>query len=90
MEYLIGYDIADKRRLLRVHKEMIRHALPLQLSVFLFQGTREQLDRCLQALRTLIDEKQDDVRCYRLIAGMERYELGRRGFTDGQFVLDET
>jgi len=88
MEYLIGYDITDKSRLLRVHRMMCGYALPLQLSVFLFTGTRERLEACLNQLRRMIDEKSDDVRCYRLIAGAERYEIGRKGFSDGQFVLD--
>jgi len=62
--YLVCYDIADPRRLQRVHRRMIRHALFVQLSVYYLQGDRAALDRLLDDLQEVIDERYDDVRAY--------------------------
>ena len=37
LAFVIGYDISDPRRLLRVHREMCKHATPLEYSIFLPQ-----------------------------------------------------
>jgi len=41
--YLISYDIADPRRLQRVHAFLRRHALPVQYSVFLARLSERRL-----------------------------------------------
>ena len=88
-EYLIGYDIANPKRLMKIHKVMCGYALPLQLSVFLFEGTEPRLRACLEVLQSMICVQDDDIRCYRLTQGYRRYVLGQKAFTDGQFVLDD-
>lgn len=62
--FIIGYDIADPRRLGRVHREIRKHAMPLEYSVFLLVGSDTDRDRCLAALEREIDRRVDDVRCY--------------------------
>lgn len=64
--FVIGYDIADARRLQRVHREMCKHATPLEYSIFLLVGSVGDQRRCLERIATLISPPDDDVRCYRL------------------------
>ena len=64
LAFVIGYDISDPRRLLRVHREMCRHATPLEYSIFLLVGRATAKDRCLQEIDALIKPQEDDVRCY--------------------------
>ncbi len=62
--HVVAYDVADARRLRRVHRCVSRQALAVQRSVFLFHGTRGALRRLLAELATLIDAERDDVRAY--------------------------
>lgn len=62
--YLVCYDIADPKRLARVHRRVIRHAMFIQLSVYYLQGDRRVLETLLSELQDVIDERCDDVRVY--------------------------
>ena len=75
-EYLICYDISCPRRLSRIHRCLRRHAIALQYSVFLFEGTAERLERCLDELRALMDEREDDIRAYPLPRRGLRLRIG--------------
>ena len=46
MRHLIAYDIASPHRLQKAHRYLIQHAIPLQNSVFLHIGSREQALQC--------------------------------------------
>jgi CRISPR-associated endonuclease Cas2 len=65
-EFVICYDIADPRRLGRLHRYLKKRAVTLQYSVFLFVGDDRQLDRCMEGAAKLIDAKEDDLRAYPL------------------------
>lgn len=75
--FVIGYDIADPARLQRVHREMCRHATPLEYSVFLLVGGEADKVRCLTAIAALIAPAADDARCYPLPARGFQGRLGR-------------
>lgn len=62
--YLVCYDIADPKRLGRVHRRIVKHAMFVQLSVYYLQGDRQVLEALLEDLREVIDEGCDDVRAY--------------------------
>ena len=81
--FIIGYDIADPRRLQRVHREMCKHAAPLEYSVFLLVGSQYDKDRCLLQVSGLIKVKEDDVRCYPLPARGFQGRIGRAGLPAG-------
>ncbi len=74
--WLIGYDISDPRRLQRVHREILHHAVPLEYSIFLLTGTETQKSRCLAELEKLIEKKEDDLRCYPLPARGHQERIG--------------
>jgi CRISPR-associated protein Cas2 len=68
MLYLVAYDIADPRRLQRVARQMTRHALRCQKSVFLYRGTREGLVAVLERVDQLLNQEEDVVQAWKLAA----------------------
>lgn len=64
--YLICYDIADPRRLVRVHKFLRTRAYAVQYSVFVGRLTRKALAMVMAGLAKRIDSSRDDVRIYPL------------------------
>lgn len=64
--FLIGYDIANKKRLMRVYKETCHFACPIEESVFVFSGSYQHLIEKIKKLLDISDLKKDDIRCYEL------------------------
>jgi CRISPR-associated protein Cas2 len=81
--FIIGYDIANPSRLQRVHREMCKHATPLEYSVFLLVGDQRTKDRCLEKMAALIKDNEDDVRCYPLPARGFQGRVGRASLPTG-------
>jgi len=81
--FIIGYDIASPRRLQRVHREMCKHATPLEYSVFLLVGDQPAKDRCLAKMAALIESGEDDVRCYPLPVRGFQGRVGRASLPPG-------
>jgi len=81
--YVIGYDISDPRRLQKVHREMLRHAAPLEYSIFLLEGNGDDAKRCMDSVLKLIHAGQDDVRCYPLPAHGLQLRLGKMVLPEG-------
>jgi len=82
-DYIICYDIANPRRLGRIHRALKKLATPVQYSVFLFTGSEEQLQRCLAQLQHLMDPHQDDIRAYPLPQRGLRLVLGPSVLPEG-------
>ena len=81
--WLVAYDIADQRRLIRVHRYLKGHAIPVQYSVFVFQGDQIALERVLSGIAELIAPDADDVRAYYLPNRCEVAMLGRQDLPEG-------
>ena len=62
--YIVCYDIADPRRLARLHRGLRRHGVPIEYSMFLLSGDHAALERCLKSVVPLIDATHDDLRAY--------------------------
>ena len=82
-DYIICYDIANPRRLGRIHRALKKQALAVQYSVFLFSGTESQLQRCMDKLQALMDECYDDIRAYPLPQRGLRLVLGASPLPEG-------
>lgn len=80
--YLIAYDIADHRRLSRVHRTLKKQGLPVQYSVFTLVMKRRALLRLLECLEALIEPTEDDIRCYSLPQNTETQSLGKQYFPE--------
>ncbi len=85
---LLCYDIADPKRLLRVHRCLREIGLPVQYSVFTLRLTPARQAALLRQLRTLIDEREDDVRMYLLPDNGERIYLGKQLFPEDVWLIE--
>ncbi len=83
LSFIIGYDIANPSRLQRVHREMCKHAAPIEYSVFLLVGSQVDKDRCMAQMSDLIDASADDIRCYPLPTRGFQGRIGRAGLPAG-------
>lgn len=81
--YLLCYDIADPRRLGRVHRVAREHGVRIQYSVYLVEANREASERLLRELRRHISENEDDVRLYPLPTDSDPATLGRSSLGQG-------
>lgn len=75
--WLISYDIANPRRLSRLHRFLVKTATPVQYSVFLFEGTPAAMGQLMQEVEGYIDAKADDVRAYALPDHLSVDTLGK-------------
>lgn len=87
--WLIAYDIADKRRLSRLHRFIIKHAVPVQYSLYWYKGSSAQIDRLLRDVSSLIDPRYDDVRAYPIPQNTSVDSLGDSGLPAGIFLLED-
>ncbi len=86
--HIVCYDIADPRRLAKVHRCLVKRAVPLQYSVFLLFVAKDGLVEILGEIERLIDRRADDVRAYPLPSRLEYLHLGRQLFPDGIALVD--
>ena len=86
--HLICYDIANPRRLGRVHRYLSAIAIPVQYSVFLANIRATEISALITDLEDIIDAREDDVRIYPLpsVPGIER--IGATYFPEGIQLLD--
>lgn len=75
--YLLVYDIADPRRLQRVHRRLCRSGLPLQESVFAVFTSIRGLAELLDELQELMHKREDDLRAYPIAHPGEIWFQGR-------------
>lgn len=88
LPHIACYDIADPKRLAKVHRYLKRVGIPLQYSVFLLQLNARERERVVQRLERLIDAREDDVRLYPLPCSPEWQWWGRPPFSDGVYLTD--
>ncbi len=81
--YLLAYDIADPKRLIRVHRTVRGSGMALQYSVFLVVGTTRDLDRLLADLDAIIQPAHDDIRVYPLPMQFDADQYGRQWLPGG-------
>lgn len=61
---LLCYDIADPRRLQRIHRRVKRTGIALQYSLFECHMRDADLQKLVADLRQLMDVRHDDIRIY--------------------------
>ncbi|MDY0072361.1 MAG: CRISPR-associated endonuclease Cas2 [Thauera sp.] len=70
------YDISNPKRLIRLHRFLIKQATPVQYSVFYFLGSSAKMGHLMADIEQRIDRKTDDVRAYQLPEKMSIDTLG--------------
>jgi len=64
-DFLICYDIADKKRVGKIGKLVERNALRIQRSVYFYeQVSKEELTFLIEKILILLDKETDDLRVY--------------------------
>ena len=81
--WIIAYDIADPKRLGRIHRYLKSVALPAQYSVFIAVTSANEIRRIRDRLSALIDPGEDDVRIYLVPKRGTVTVLGRGVLPDG-------
>lgn len=84
---ILCYDIADPKRLGRVHRFMRKYGMALQYSVFECWLTDAALLAVIAGVRERIDESEDDVRVYGVRSGVPIATLGRAIMPEGVIRL---
>ena len=87
---LMVYDIADPNRLQRVQRCCSQHALAMQNSVYLFQGTMSQWRLCEQALQRLLHLDQDALWVFELDHSHTCQQLGKTVLPAGLLIAGGT
>jgi len=64
-DFLICYDISDKKRLSKIGKLMEENTIRIQRSVYFYERvTKKELKVLVQKVLEILDEKADDLRIY--------------------------
>jgi CRISPR-associated protein Cas2 len=87
--YLIAYDVANPKRLSRVHRTLKKQGLPVQYSVFTVVIKRKALLRLMDSISQLIHSAEDDIRCYRLPERSDIKTLGRQFFPEDVMLFTD-
>jgi CRISPR-associated protein Cas2 len=85
--WLIAYDIADPRRLARVHRYLKSLAVPAQYSLWVATETARGVAGIRNRLAELIHPREDDVRIYQLPARTRIVHYGRRALPEGLLLV---
>ncbi len=62
--YLVAYDIANPRRLSKIHRALKNEGLAVQKSLFLVQGTESRINQLLDRIASIMALREDDLRAY--------------------------
>lgn len=81
--WLIAYDIAQPRRLGRVHRYVKSVAMPAQYSLYVANETAQGIRRIHGEMAQLINHREDDVRIYLLPKRTQVRHYGRRTLPEG-------
>lgn len=88
-QHLVAYDIADPRRLQKIHRTLKGWGIALQYSVFLVRANKRQIQELITELQRKIDPRADDVRIYPLPDQPRMDILGCQDGPDGLMLLAE-
>jgi len=65
--FLICYDISDTKRLNKIAKTLEKSSIRIQKSIFYYmEATQKDIENLTSILNELINEKEDDVRIYKV------------------------
>ena len=74
--YMVAYDIANPKRLGKIHRLLKKRGLAVQKSVFLVNGDEKSMNRLLDQLAGIMNLKQDDIRAYPITHPKEVWTTG--------------
>ncbi|QTA90419.1 CRISPR-associated endonuclease Cas2 [Desulfonema magnum] len=87
--YMVVYDIANPRRLGKVHRLLKKQGISAQKSVFFVKGTASWVNQLLDELVSVMAVKEDDLRAYPVSHPREVWATGPNPLTDFPVVQFE-
>ena len=87
--WLITYDIADHKRLGRLHRFIKKNAAPVQYSVYATQKSVAGIGRLANEIRDYIKPQEDDVRIYQIPDRPLIMTLGKSALPEHGLVLGD-
>ena len=85
--WLLCYDVADPKRLQRVHRIISKNSTTFQYSVYFTHGTRREILQIIEQTEPLIDPGKDDLRVYPVLTTAKHYHFGRSMIADGIYLF---
>ena len=85
-DWLVCYDMADRKRLAQVFKLLKAHGIPLQRSVFQVHASSIAMEQLMAQISRLIQPDEDDVRAYRIPADSHKVWLGQSLIPQGMLI----
>jgi len=65
--FLVCYDISDKKRLAKIARLLSKIAIRIQKSIFLYLDCNKiEISKLVDELNLIINDKEDDIRIYRI------------------------
>ena len=85
MEFLIAYDIADKKRVAKIGRFLSKIGIRIEYSIFYIKATKEEMVEIAMKINDIIEPEMDDVRIYKI----EDYgiALGNADLLDELFII---
>ncbi|MDM8523748.1 CRISPR-associated endonuclease Cas2 [Desulfococcaceae bacterium HSG8] len=74
--YLVCYDIANPKRLKKIHRLMKKRGIAAQKSVFFVRGTESQINGLLDEAAELMALDEDDLRAYPVLDPKKVWAFG--------------
>ncbi|MDM8538414.1 CRISPR-associated endonuclease Cas2 [Desulfobacterales bacterium HSG17] len=62
--YMIAYDIADPKRLAKIHRQIKKKGIAAQKSVFFIKGNENEIENIMDRIGKLMKPAEDDLRAY--------------------------
>lgn len=65
--FLITYDIANKKRLRQISKTLENVALRIQNSIFFYEkASQDEIVKLVEIFKDIVEEEEDDIRIYKI------------------------
>jgi len=80
--YMVAYDIANPRRLAKIHNLLKKDAIAVQKSLFFLQGTETRINKLLDRIAAIMVLREDDLRAYPIINPKEVWTNGHNPLAD--------
>ena len=80
--YLVGYDIAHPKRLVKIYRMLRKEGLATQKSLFFVKGTEPQLNDLLDRMARIMAPREDDLRAYPIVHPRDVWTNGPNPLAD--------
>jgi len=84
--YMIAYDIADDKRLKRVHRKLKKEAMAVQKSVFFIKGTERDINFLMDKVALSMNLDEDNLKAYPILEPDKVWTNGTNPLAQGSTI----